>query len=168
VHKDCAPQVWQAKPCQVWPQRRDKPGYAEVVWRGQIQYVHRVAFALTHGMMVEDLVSGEWICHHCDNPPCFEPLHLFLGTPSINVQDMFDKGRGGDHRPRTVHYGEAHSQAKLTDDQVLAIRAIYASASGKVGPRADGCPTYKETARRYAVTPTLIGMIVRRAIWKHI
>jgi hypothetical protein len=166
MHKDCAPQVWQAKPCQVWPQHRKKPGYGQVIWRGNLQYVHRIAYALSHGVMVEDLAYEDVVCHHCDNPPCLEPLHLFLGDRTINMADMEAKGRR--RWGHTPNYGENHPMVKLTEEQVLEIRAIYDGALVKTGPRRDGRPLYKETALRYSVTPTLIGMIVRRACWKHI
>lgn len=52
-------------------------------------YAHRVAFSLFHGPIPYRLV----ICHKCDNPPCFNPKHLFLGTYKDNVADSQNKGR---------------------------------------------------------------------------
>jgi len=157
MHRDCTPEMWRAKPCQEWTGScASKCGYGYVHWRKKNRYVHRIAYALAHGMMVEQLTSSEVVCHHCDNPPCFEPLHLFLGTRSDNMRDMRVKGRGSP--PPAPQFGEAHSQAKLTDAQVLEIRAAYAA----------GGVSQRELAERSGVTQALVGMIVRRVIWTHL
>jgi hypothetical protein len=61
-------------------------------------YAHRVAFTLATGIQI---AKGQMVCHHCDNPLCVNPAHLFLGTQFDNMQDASRKGRL--QRPRKVN-----------------------------------------------------------------
>jgi hypothetical protein len=106
------------------------------------------------------LATGEWppkgmiVCHKCDNPPCVNPDHLFVGTYKDNAQDCVAKGRHRDSlRPNWLR-GSQHGQAKLTEDNVLAIRA------------SDERPSV--LARKYGVSMYTIRMVVQRKYWRHI
>lgn len=80
------------KPCREWLRARSKNGYGQIRIGGRggkLQYVHRFVWATIHGQ----IPAGMEICHTCDNPPCFEPDHLFLGTRLINARDAAQKGR---------------------------------------------------------------------------
>ena len=81
---------------------------------------HRIAWTLTYGD------PGDlFVLHTCDNPPCCNLEHLFLGTNQDNMLDMYRKGRGGSGRG--AHSGEDHHGSKLTAKQVRAIRKAYAA-----------------------------------------
>lgn len=64
-------------------------GYGRI-WTGErVADTHRLAWELTFG----PIPSGMVVCHKCDNPPCFNPEHLFVGTQGDNLRDMAAKGR---------------------------------------------------------------------------
>lgn len=61
------------------------------------------------------------VCHRCDNPPCCNPDHLFLGTHVDNMADMVAKGRH--HGWAWYARGDEHPRQKLTNEQVAQIVA---------------------------------------------
>ncbi len=138
--------VGDAEACWDWQAHRDKDGYGTFWKLGTNVHAHRVAYALNIG----DPGSFS-VLHHCDNPPCCNPKHLFLGTPLDNMRDMIAKGR----RPNVV--GRAHSRAKLSDESVRTIRA--ASANGV---------SHAELGRRFGVHFVTIFDAVQRKTWKHV
>lgn len=75
--------------CWVWVGSRFSNGYGQFRIGGRSVGAHRVAWELTNG----PIPNGLHICHHCDNPPCVRPSHLFAGTHSVNMQDAMNKGR---------------------------------------------------------------------------
>lgn len=134
--------------CWEWHAHRNQAGYGRFTPTGRNQQpAHRIAWVLTHG----PIPDGMFVCHHCDNPPCCNPAHLFLGAPVENTQDMIAKERSA------TPLGEASQFAKLTETDVQEIRRR--SAHG------DSYPTL---ARAFNVHRETIGLIVRRETWKHV
>jgi len=78
--------------CWEWQKSLSGRGYGQITYRGRTIGTHRAA---AHVFLGLDLESGLITCHKCDNPPCFNPDHLFIGTSKENAQDREAKGRGG-------------------------------------------------------------------------
>ena len=105
---------------------------------------HRFSYLTFCGAIPE----GMFVCHHCDNPSCVRPGHLFLGTPNDNIQDAKKKGRP--LGTRTKLYGLKNPKAKLTSAQIKEIRALVGNdrARGKIH-------------ERYGISPGYLRKIVR-------
>jgi len=160
--------------CWQWKRAKTSMGYGNFQAQSRQYIAHRLAFFL---------VTGRWgaicICHHCDNPCCCNPKHLFPGTVKDNVRDMYLKGRApiGDahpwrRRPELVLRGEAflarfpnwikrgetNYHAKLTNDQVKEIRRLYKA----------GTCRQAELARQYSVSKQTIWVIIHEKRWKSV
>ena len=107
---------------------------------------HRCSWEINFGK----ISNGLWVLHKCDNPPCVNPKHLFLGTSLDNNRDAVKKHRNV--------YGERHPSAKLTNKEVLEIRKKFSH----------GLITRKELARKYGVSYECIVKVIGRTCWKKI
>jgi hypothetical protein len=134
--------------CWPWVGHRNKLGYGRFTYvRGETQQATRIAWLLWHGSLPPDNLQ---VCHACDNPPCVNPHHLWLGTGKENMQDMSLKGR---HNPNPRR-GELSNKSKLTADDALA---IYHSEEPN-----------RTLADRYGVSPTAIYWIKAGKNWAHV
>ena len=136
-----------ASGCWNWTAGKDSYGYGQMRVGGRKRLVHRISYE----EYVGSIPSGQCVLHRCDNPACINPAHLFLGTQVENMADMVSKGR----QPHTSLKGTLHGQAKLTEADVIAIRAAIGSSQS-------------ELAARYGVSPSQIGHIRRGKRWSHI
>lgn len=136
-------------PCIEWEHHRTSLGYGRIRRKGKNYLVHRIAYCEYHGVSLSS-IKGFVIRHRCDNPPCINPTHLEIGTCAENSKDMVIRGRS--------RAGNAHPKAKLTRDQVIAIRARYVKSSRQDGSIA--------IARDYGVASVTIRDIISGKLWK--
>lgn len=151
--------------CRGWTGTMGAQGYGVIstVISGKTkQYrAHRVAYALANGIGIDDIPAGMVVMHSCDNPPCCNPKHLSLGTHTDNAADRHRKGRDakGDTSAGYLYpglrSGERNGRAKLTEDNVRAIRRRY--AGGGISQRALG--------EEYGVCQVVVSDIIRQKLW---
>jgi len=84
-------QVRGSGDCWVWTGHRTPNGYGQVTGYSFTEtYAHRLSWTMANG----PIPGGMWVLHHCDNPPCINPDHLYIGTAADNAQDRERRGRG--------------------------------------------------------------------------
>jgi hypothetical protein len=106
---------------------------------------HKFAWEMENGLMP----SGMFACHHCDNPRCVRPSHIFPGTPRDNTRDMLSKAR--DAR------GQRNARAVLTDADVVAIRRLQDAGYGR-----------RRIGRMLRRSTHAVGHVLRGTSWKHL
>jgi hypothetical protein len=144
--------------CWEWQRKRNKDGYGTFTtplpavggktrrseWRA-----NRVAYYLAVGVDPGE----QLVCHHCNNEPCCNPGHLWLGTDNDNTQHKLEQGR------QVLCSSEDHPASKLTDAQVREMRKDIAQATRD---------HMYEYARKYDMTVSNIAAIVNRTTWLHL
>ena len=108
--------------------------------------IHRLSWTIHNG----EIPQGKMVLHKCDNPPCSNPCHLFIGTQKDNISDAARKGRLNTSR------GEAHRH-KLTTVQVLEIRRTFESGETKLS-----------ISKKFKTSRSNVQAIVNRITWTHI
>lgn len=100
--------------CWEWKGSRSPRGYGRFTWRrDRTQLASRIAYHFSKG----DPASS-FVCHSCDNPPCCNPNHLWLGSHDDNMRDASSKGRIKSGHTR----GETHGTSKLTEQQARLVK----------------------------------------------
>jgi hypothetical protein len=169
--------VGAADECWEWIASKTPLGYGRFgVGGGRWSHAHRVAWELSSGTIPDGLL----VCHRCDNPPCCNPAHLFLGTHVENMADCGAKGRhasGGTHgtkthperiargprhgsvtRPGSLPRGDSHPGARLRAWQIPYMRFLAESGVSQ-----------EDIGRAYGVSRSHAASVVRgkRWVWLH-
>ncbi len=177
--------------CWPWMALRDKYNYGRIVIKRRHYRAHRIAYQISK----PGLVDGLCVCHKCDNPPCVNPAHLFIGTNLDNRMDSVKKARhafgdrhgsrlhperlarGASHGSRThperVARGERHNSRTHPE----CLKRGEENHKAKLNKqkvmviRESYIPrkvTYDALAARFGVTRGLVHLVVTRKIWKHV
>ena len=129
--------------CAEWLGYCDQSGYPQL-WHNKKRFiVTRLVMHLTHDFELSKKTSHQFVCHHCDNPSCINPEHLYIGDAKTNVVDAVKRKR---YRTRT-----------LTDVKIIQIFALHAKGT-----------TPKEIAKHFDIGIYTIHSVLRRHSWKHV
>lgn len=122
------------------------------------EYAHRFSWKVHHG----SIPAGMCVLHRCDNPPCVNPRHLFIGTKRDNILDRNTKGRGDACYRKTALSlrGEKSRFAVLNEEKVREIR----SYDGPLGINA----RIRMFAKKFGVAYSTVSFVHYRYTWKHI
>lgn len=164
VNKDGPTMPHMETPCWVWTAYKNKHGYGGLVIRQRSLKAHRVSWYIAYG---EPSIATPFVLHRCDNPPCCNPSHLFVGTNADNMDDMVKKGRVGtlfgddnasrrfpESRPR----GEVVHSAILTSEEVTSMRSAYKA----------GGVTITQLGKMFGLSRAASGKIINGNTWKHL
>jgi hypothetical protein len=161
--------------CWEWRASTNSYGYGKFGIVGRVLGAHRIAWELSHGPVPE----GQCVLHRCDNPPCCNPAHLFLGTQADNMRDCKAKGRNphGERHGSHLHperrargersgaytmpdrrvRGEANGQSKIEADDVCAILALW-----------HGGMLQGDIGERFGICQQEVSNIVSGKAWRHV
>ena len=137
--------------CWRWTASKNPGGYGTITINGRTTKASRVSWMLEHG----PIPSGLWVLHHCDNPVCVRPSHLFLGTCLDNHRDSIAKGRRSRHGGLAL--GENNGRSKITNRDVAAIRKARANGERVI-----------VIAARFGTSRQNIYSITNANTWAHI
>jgi hypothetical protein len=131
-------------PCWVWTgkihrQCGGRKDYGVIWTNGKELFTHRLSYSMHFGKIPE----GQSVLHHCDNPPCVRPSHLYLGTQKDNVRDMMTRSRGKSH---------------LSQEAIREIRERYAAEE----------ITQEALGRQYGASQVTVSQIILRKVFKHL
>lgn len=129
--------------CWNWKGGKNSDGYGYFDFENSSGKAHRASWIINFG----SISSGLSVLHHCDNPACVRPDHLFLGTQKDNMEDCARKGR--------IKAGKR--AVKLNPEKVRKIRLKI--KNGESVPA---------VASEYGVNNSAIHFIIKGVNWKHV
>ena len=131
--------------CWIWTRYRQRQGYGWVCVQQKYYLAHRLAWEFVNGPVPD----GLFVLHKCDNPPCVNPDHMFLGDHQANCDDKIRKGR--------IALGERVKRVVLNESKVRRIREL----------RGNGL-NYEEIGRRLACNGAVVRNVCIGKFWKHV
>lgn len=129
--------VAQSDGCWLWTGIKDRDGYGLFTYAKKQYRAPRLALELDG----RPVPAGHYACHHCDNPGCVRPSHLYVGTPTDNAADTKARGR--------ARHGK---KAKVSADDIAVIRA----APGR----------HQDIADRFGISRSSVSMIKSGKTWR--
>ena len=133
----------QQSGCWFYNGPKDRDGYGRYVEKNRKYQAHRYSYQYHNN---RQLTANECVCHICDNPPCVNPAHLFVGDRAMNNQDKTQKGRQA--------RGTRYQRSKLQDHDIKKIR--------------NDTRCYPQIAKEYDIGVSTVSKIKNRITWRHI
>lgn len=131
--------------CWVWIGRKDSKDYGLFDINGKPYFAHRISYLIHKG----DFEQHLYVCHKCNNPPCVNPDHLYVGTQLDNMTDCINQDRQA--------YGERQGNHILTEKDVREIRYLLEQNI-----------THEEISKKYGISRGAISRISNRTTWRQL
>lgn len=137
--------------CWEFARPQHDSGYGQLYFRGRLHLAHRLAVMLD-GRDVTDA----FVCHRCDNPPCCNPAHLYVGDALTNARDVCERGDWNRQK------GEDHCHSRLSDEDVRDIRRRYVRKYARGEPPAYNWRSNSlELSKEYGISIAYVGDLAR-------
>ena len=142
--------IYKSENCWEWSGSKNPKKYGVAHVNGKQYLAHRLSYEIFFG----EIKDGLLVCHTCDNPPCVNPDHLFLGTPSENMIDMVNKKRN----KFPIQYGEDSPHSKLKTKNVLFIREKYSTNRMSIS----------QLSKMFNVSTGTVYDVLKKRTWKNL
>jgi hypothetical protein len=148
VDKENSEKYYDGTRCWEWKNAIDGGGYG-VLMINHSPYTrekaHRFSWLIHNGVIPKDM----YVLHACDNPPCVNPKHLFLGSNLINMQDKVRKER------QSRLFGDKNGRCLMTKEKVIEMRKLY--STGKY--------SYRKLIKMFGISQTQVARILHKESW---